>query len=543
MDQALIERVVRERRARKLAEKVAGELVAEWFPEQRAFYEDPGRLLAGICSRRAGKTRAGNRHLLRQASTTPHGRFLYVNSTLGEAKRLAWYGARADGMATLVDRLKLPARTNESDLTIHFPRIDSWIYLRGVDDEKRLNQALGTPFQEVLWDEAQKIPPKLSPTINDVLMPSLLDYRGRLRFTGTPTRNMRGIFYEITRPDRAKRRLGWSVHHWTLLDNPFFGRAVSRAAGWFVVDGVGNTLSGPHEPAHLDAAVLGARMARGMRELQQLLGGEDAFPLDSPTMQREGYGRWVYEDANLVYPVHAIPRAQLCYAPARVREDGYPDIAAALLDLPGWGDLDYYLSLGVDLGYSPDPFAWVLWAWSLHDPVLYEVASWKKTLLDSEEQAARIRAIRDLVTIAITTADAGGGGKQVVAGWSKEWVKRYGINIIEAQKKNKHAAIEQMASDIRRGWIRVREGGAWLEEAEQHHWSRAGLVSASGKLLEDPTTENHCCDAGLYAARESYHYRYRQEDLPPEPGSAQAIAREEAELEEGTIAARDERPW
>lgn len=535
--------MLKERRRRVLAEKVAAELVSEWFPEQKACFDDPGQLVAALCSRRAGKTRAGNKHLLREASTTPHGRYLYVNSTLGEAKRLAWYGARGDGMASLVERLKLPAIPNEAELTIHFPKNDAWIYLRGVDDEKRLMQALGTPFHEILWDEAQKIPRKLAPTIDGVLMPTLLDYRGRLRFNGTPSRNMGGIFYDITRPEKAKRRPGWSVHHWTLLNNPFFGRPTLRSGRWFVVDGIGNVLSGPHEEPKLQAAVAGGRMQRGMRELQQLYGGEQAAPLDSPLMRREGFGVWVYEDANLVYPVHSVPRSTLCYAPARLREDGYPDIVRALMDLPGWGDIDYFLSLGADLGYSPDPFAWVLWGWSLMDPVLYEVASWKRTLLDSDEQAQKLRDIRDLVTIAITTADAGGGGKQVVAGWSKKWMERYGISIVEATKKNKHGAIDAFGTDMRRGHIRVREGGAWLEEAENHHWSRAGLVSASGKLIEDPTTENHCCDAGLYAHRESYHYRYRPEDLPPAPGSAESIAREEAELEAAAIAETDERPW
>lgn len=529
-------------RRRKLAREVADKLVEEWFPEQRAFYDDPGRLLAALCSRRAGKTRAGNRHFLRQASTTPHGRFLYVNSTLGEAKRLAWHGARGDGMASLVERQKLPAITNESDLTIHFPKIDSWIFLRGVDDEKRLSHALGMPFHECWWDEAQKIPPKLGPTINDVLMPTLLDYRGKLRFTGTPNRNMRGIFWEITRPEKERRRKGWGVHIWTLLNNPFFGRAVQRNGGqWFVVDGIGNTLSGPHAPEKLQSEVVGARMQRGMRELQELLGGEKAFPLDSPTMRREGFGCWVYEDANLVYPVHAVDRSVLCYAPARVREDGYPDIVQALLDLPGWGERDYYLSLGADLGFSPDPFAWVLWGWSLRDPVLYEVGSWCRTLLDSDEQAQKLRDIRDLVTIAITTADASGGGKQVVAGWSKKWMERYGISIVEATKKNKHAAIDVFGTDLRRGHIRVREGGAWLAQAEEHHWSKAGLVNTAGKLVEDPASPNDLLDSGLYSWRESYHFRYRPEEIPPEPGSELWLRNEERDLEEGTIrAAADE---
>lgn len=465
-----------------------------------------------------------------------------MNSTLGECRRLAWHGARGDGMRSLVERLKLPAVTNDSNLTIHFPRTNSWIHLRGADDEKGVQAALGMPYNEIWWDEAQKIPPKLTSTIRDVLTPTLLDYRGRLRFTGTPTRNMRGLFFDITRPELEKRTPGWKVHQWSLLDNPFFGRAAQRGDRWYVVDGIGNLISGPHQIDHVEAAVKGGRHTRGMVELQTLLGGEKVAPLDSPTMRREGGGVWVYEDANLVYPVHAVRREDLCYAPARLREDGYPDVTLALLDLPGYAEgRQYYLVLGADLGYSPDPFAWCLWAWSLEDACLYEVASFKKAELDSDEQAKLLHEIRDLVPIAITVADAGGGGKQVVAGWSKKWKSRYGIDIAEAKKPPgyKNPAIHLMGADVRRGHLRVREKGAWLEEAEAHHWS-SGLVSTSGKLLEDPTTPNHVLDAGLYAHQESWHHRYRDEPLQPEPGSVEWFAREEQDIESGLVDGDDE---
>ena len=51
-------------------------------------------------------------------------------------------------------------------------------------------------------------------------------------------------------------------------------------------------------------------------------------------------------------------------------------------------------------------------------------------------------------------------------------------------------------------------------------------------MVEDPSTPNHCCDAGLYAHRESYHHRYREKPLQPERGSPEWIAREEREHEE-----------
>lgn len=494
------ERLLSARRAKQQHAKLADDFTAEWFPEQRAFYEDPARLVAALCGRRSGKTRGGNRHFVRAAMTTHHGRFLYLNSTLDEARKLAWVGARGDGMKSLIDRHKLPATCNESTLSIHFPALDSWIYLRGADDEDGVTKALGLPYHEVWWDEAQKIPSKLGPTIRDVLMPTLLDYRGRLRMTGTPVRNMAGLFFDVTQPSIAARTRGWKVHQWNLLANPFFGATVEE------------------------------RHTRGMLDLQELLGGPEVAPLDSPTMRREGKGEWVHEDANHVYWAHKIPRGELCYAPARIQTGGFPDIERAMADLPGAADgRPYFCAFGNDLG-TRDPYAFVLWAWSLADPVLYEVASFSKTGLDYDAMGAYMRMVGESVRIGVTVADAGGGGKPAVMGWSKTWRDRYQLPIIEATKTNKYGAIQMMNTDMVNGRIRVREGGALLAEWLVHQWS--SVVSATGKKKEDPTTPNHCSDAGLYAHRESYHHRFRPEPAKIVPGTPEWVLKEEQELEE-----------
>lgn len=500
MDPAQAQRLLEARKARDRRTSLTQDFTSEWFAEQRAFYDDEARLVAALCGRRAGKTRGGNRHFVRRAMTTQHGRYLYLNSTRDEARKLAWIGARADGMRSLVDKYKLPAVANETTLSLHFPEIDSWIYLMGADDEAGVAKALGLPYHEVWWDEAQKIPAKLAPTIRDVLMPTLLDYRGRLRLTGTPVRNMSGLFYEVTKPEKNLRTKGWSVHAWNLLANPFFG-------------------STPTE-----------RHQRGMLDLQELLGGPEVAPLDSPTMRREGYGEWVYEDTNHVYWAHKVPRHELCYAPIRVRPDGFPDIKAALLDLPGSGDgRPYFCAFGNDLG-TRNAYAFTLYGWSLEDPVLYEIASFKRPGLDYDEMGAHMREVGETVAIGVTTADAGGGGKPAVMGWSKAWQDRYRLPIVEASKHNKYGAIQMYNTDLVNGRIKLREGGALLNEMLVHQWS--SVVSATGKMIEDPTTPHDVLDSSLYAHRESYHHRYRPEPAKIIPGTPEWVIREERELEE-----------
>jgi hypothetical protein len=253
---------------------------------------------------------------------------------------------------------------------------------------------------------------------------------------------------------------------------------------------------------------------------------------DEPDFLREWLAKWVKSDARFVYAAHAVPEHTLSYAPVRLAEDGMPDVQAALEDLPGWNDTPrraYFLSLGADLG-TRDDFAVVVWAWSLRDPVLYELLSWKRPGLDYDEMAAVLHALQKQVNFSIMVADAGGGGKPAVMGWSKKWLERYQLPIAEATKTNKPIAIKQLNNDIRGGLVKVREGSELLKEWRVHRW--LPLRSEAGKMVEDPKTPNHCSDAALYSHRESYHHRYREPPGQPLPQSPEWVQREERELED-----------
>lgn len=462
------------------------------FGPAREFYNDPAQLVAALCSRRAGKTYNGNRSMVRRAMTQPGGRYLYINETSNEVRRLAWIGNRGDGMASLVERHGLRAKVDHSKLTIHFPALDSWIYCLSVDDEASIRKALGGAYHEIWWDEAQKIPPRFNDTIREVLMPTLLDFGGRLRLTGTPVRQQTSLFYQITQPNIARRPEGWSVHHWSGLDNPFFG------------------------------ATREERYERHVLALQRLL--SEPSP-DTPVMRREAFGEWVSEDANHVYAVHRVPRETLYWQRHR---DTNLQLAPLLEELPGWGVNEYFLALGIDIGYSPDPFAVTVWAWSLRDPNLYEVLSYKQNNLTSDEQANLIQRLREQARFAIIVADAGGAAKPTVQGWSKGWRDRYPIPVEEAQKSDKHSAVERLNADIMGGTLKLREGSPLDLEMRDLQWSK--LTTATGRLVEEPSLANHCCDAALYAHRHSYHHRYRPEPPAPEVGSREYWEREEQKM-------------
>lgn len=478
---------------------IISSITDEWFPEQRKFYEDRSQLVAAIKGRRAGGTKGGCAHFVRMALSNPGTMLLYINSTREEARRLAWYGLKDDGIAALCSKYKLEVNPNETRLEIRFSN-GSLILLKGADDESELRKALGFAYHEVWWDEAQKIPPKLAPAIREVLMPAMLDFGGRLRLVGTPVRQMSGLFYEVTKPpSHGDRMPGWSVHNWNLLDNTFFGN--TREERW----------------------------ERGMVALQNLFGGEVAAPMDSPIMQREGFGNWVREDASYVYSVHKVPRDKILYAKHRNRSDGFVDIQMALSDLPFPKDQGFY-SLGADLGYN-DPFAVVLWAWHRDDPVLYEVFSWKMSHLTSDEQVKFFHEIQKNVSIGQIVCDAA-ALKSTVRGWSKEWVERYGLPILEAEKQHKNTAIKTMNSDIlspNGPLVRMRDGGPLMDEMSQIMWMT--LVSGSGREVEDPSIPNDTADAGLYSHRHSYQYRHIPKCSTPGKGTLEYYSKIAKDIE------------
>jgi hypothetical protein len=520
--------ILAKRRARRDA-SARPPLTSRQFGEQRAFWSSQRQLSAAICSRRAGKSRGGNEEWVERAWRQQHGRYLYINATRAEAMRIAWTGARGDGMLPLAKGLGVPIKVNNTELSICFTDIDSWIYLLGVDDEASVDKALGTPWHGVWWDEAQKIPTKFSSKIREALLPALLDYGGHLKLTGTADRKMSGLFYDVTRTESAKRAPGWDVHHWTLLHNPYWGRAKQINGQWFVVWRYDDVIhSGPHAVGEIQAAVLGCRHQQGLIGLQTLLGGSDVAPLDSSIMRRQGGGIWTKEDSNFVYDVNKVPEGKLCYAPHRLRPDNFVDVVAALKDLEGdWRE--YHFAMGADLGYN-DPFTFTLWGWHPYRPFLDEIVSWKRDGLDSDEQNKCLQDVREHVAIGVIDADAGGIGKQVVKGWSKQWVEKYGLPIREAEKQHKLTAIQNMNTDIVKGVVRFREGSPVLEEMRELQW--ATLVDGTGKMVEDPTMPNDSCDGALYGHRRACQYRWRPEDAPPPPRTPEAYAREERELEE-----------
>jgi hypothetical protein len=505
-------------KAADLAADAAARLRSIFYEKQRAFFRSPHKRKATKKTRRAGATTGGCSELLARAITLEgHRAEQGFRASIGhntrvEAKARAW---RNDTKSGIVDVLEqhgqkvigasietyrlggVTVEVREAELALDFGN-GSRIDLFGCDSDSDLGK-LRSNAKHVVWiDEAQD--PRWVALLSSLYkgtITGMADYQVETWITGTPGKDPAGMFFEITRDD-APGLPGWEIHVLSVVDNPFFGATPEER--W---------------AATAEKALV-----------------ENGWTIEDPDFQREWMAKWVMSDARFVYAANAVPIHDLIYAPERFLADGFPDLLAAMADLPGYRDgRDYFLGMGNDLGV----YAFSVRAWSLHDSCLYEVASFKQRGWDYDEMFACIKRVRETLSIGLLVGDAGGGGKQAVMGWSKKLVERYEVPMIEAKKTNKHTAQDQYNNDMRKGYQKYRgtpeKPSPLLKELLTHRW--APIKGSDGKLVESKDTDNHCCDADLYIHRESHHHRFREPPPPPpEKGSREALQQEERELEE-----------
>jgi len=202
-----------------------------------------------------------------------------------------------------------------------------------------------------------------------------------------------------------------------------------------------------------------------------------------------------------VFSVHQVPEHDLCYAEPRWLPDGRPDIPASLDDLPKGHEWEY--TLFADIGFFPDPFAYVLWAWSWTDRRLLEVCSWRANKLDATDQLAVLTWVAEQAPPSIVGGDIGGAATPMGKDWSRRWEERFGYPLEEAEKHRKYEHLMLMNADIRKGAVKMRRGSPLHDQSKRVLWApRKG----SGKLKEDPAIPNDVTDAGLYGHRHTMQH-------------------------------------
>jgi len=184
------------------------------FPKQADFVKDSASLIAGFCTRRAGKSYGIGLKLCNAALQHPGVSCIYIGLTRDSAKRIMF----KDVFKAINKKHDLKIRFNHSELSATFPN-GSIIYFVGMDSSPdEMEKALGQKFKLAVVDEAGSFRQDLRQIVYSVLKPACADLRGQIVMIGTANSLTAGLFYDVV---WAKTEAGWSIHNWTAFDNPY----------------------------------------------------------------------------------------------------------------------------------------------------------------------------------------------------------------------------------------------------------------------------------------------------------------------------------
>lgn len=464
-----------QKRARRLLEEVArrAKLANKInfddlsFEPQLSFLKDKSRLKAALCSRRSGKTYGIALMLLERGFSIPGCLMPYVTLTKTLAKKILW-----QVMEEIDRRLDLGLVFNNHDLTITLPN-KSQIFLCGANDRSEVERLRGLKYPLVVIDECQAFRSYLKEVITDIVQPACMDMKGQIVLAGTPSAACIGYFHDVT----TGQVDGWSVHRWTMLQNAYM----------------------PHAAEEL--------------ELTKKMNG---WGDDHPTLRREWYGQWVQDDMGVVYKV----------SPKNVLDE-----------MPEASDWRYLL--GIDLGFN-DPTAFAICAYSIELGKTVVVDSYQVPGLIPSQVAEHVETLRERYDFERIVADTGGLGK----GYTEEMRQRFALPIEAAQKTKKVAFIELMNGELASGRLLLMNNNKDLyEQMRILQWDtkRADLVDIDRdgqktakydqtRLREDPSFENHLCDALLYCWRESHDRLHEERDENPKFNYGAWVADQEEKM-------------
>jgi hypothetical protein len=273
----------------------------------------------------------------------PNSQCIYLSLTRDSAVAIMW-----PVLLELNEKYKLGCEFKESKLEMIYPN-GAKLRLLGADMKNFIRRLKGVKSPGVAIDEAQDFGDHLESLVDDVITPTLTDYKDSwLAITGTPGPVPKGYFYEITQ----EHKHGYSYHEWTLLDNPY---------------------------------IPGAAFMDEIRAARQ-------WPETHPTWQREWKNKWVLDRESL----------WIRYFPEKSDFKQLPDITPN----------KWTYIMGIDLGFR-DADAIAVLAWSEKDPNTYLVEEIITTKQGLTELVAQIKKTAEKYDVAKMVIDEGGLGKKL----------------------------------------------------------------------------------------------------------------------------------
>jgi hypothetical protein len=229
------------------------EAIADGHAPELAFMRETARWIVAMCSRRAGKTLGIGGRYAKRSMAVPRGNRIYLALTGGQARDVMWEPI----WKPMCERWRLPVEHNETRMVSTFEN-GSRVRMAGTDDIQAIKKELGAGLDEACVDEAQD---QKDNVLRDlcirILPPALTDRRGTLLVSGVVPEVASGYFWELWKLSN------WAKHNWSQMDNPHL----------------------PH----------------AMAELMEYLEKNPGLTEESPVIQRERFGRFVYDKNVTAY--------------------------------------------------------------------------------------------------------------------------------------------------------------------------------------------------------------------------------------------------
>lgn len=420
------------------------------FKEQLDFVRDPSRFAVAVCSTRAGKTVSCAADLVNTALGMPGTTGLYITLARSSAERIVW-----PELKRINRDYKLGGRVNEIKLTMKFPN-SSNIYLMGANDENEIEKVRGLSNVALVYlDECQAFRAHIKTLVEDIVAKRLYDTNGRCRLIGTPGPVLSGYFYECSLSTK------WSNHHWTMFQNPWLFRKSGKT---------------PQELTQQDCDVRGVTA-------------------EHPSIQRENFGRWVYDKESLL----------LQYDP---QVNDYQE-------LPTW---EWRYILGIDFGHK-DSDSLSLLGFSKNGVETYLVEEIVKSKQTTDELAQQIKRLCDKYPISDMVADTGGLGLKI----AEDLKQRYGLPIEAADKREKMTNYRILDGALRRGIFKAKQGSRFAQDCNL--LERDLNRSTPDRIVVRGHSD--AIDSALYAFKLSPAYSYVPPKQGPTPGTEAYIKMQE----------------